>query len=137
MRHNPWVQAEAAFIQRRPSMSDGEALKQAIRQRGYTIADFAKVAGVHPQTIRDWVSGRRATQLRVEWKVRWTLRQLPLMFGDIPGDDPFGDRAIPLPPAARAAHPCGFPQPFSLTSEHDLRIPDHGHRGGSGTFMAA
>lgn len=103
MRHNLGVQAEAAFIQRRPSMSDGEALKRAIRQRGYTVADFAKVAGVHPQTIRDWVSGRRATQLRVEWKVRWTLRQLPVMFGDIPGNDPFGDQAIPLPPVARAA----------------------------------
>ena len=88
------------LIQRRPSMTDGEALKLAIRRRGYTISDFAKVAGVHPQTIRDWASARRATQLRVEWKVRWTLRQLPIMFGDVPGDDPFGDRAVPLPPAA-------------------------------------
>lgn len=99
------------FIQRRPSITDGEALRQAIRSRGYTIADFAKVAGVHPQTIRDWISGRRATQLRVEWRVRWTLRQLPIMFGDVPGEDPFGDRVVPLPPAAAAALGPGILRP--------------------------
>lgn len=99
----------ADYIQRRETMSDGEKLKQAIRARGYTIADFAKVAQVNPQTLRDWVNGRRATQIRVEFKVRWTLRQLPVIFGEIDAD-PYLDQAIPLPPSARGVLGTGAPR---------------------------
>lgn len=99
----------AEYIQRRETMSDGAKLKQAIRARGYTIKDFAKLAQVNPQTLRDWVNGRRATQVGTEFKVRWTLRQLPVIFGEI-DQDPYLDQSIPLPPGARAALGPGAPR---------------------------
>lgn len=88
------------LIQRRPSMTDGEALKQAIRRRGYEIPAFAKVAGVDQSTIYSWISGRRSTRVSRELKIRLALSRLPVLFGDILSDQPLINAAVPLPPAA-------------------------------------
>lgn len=88
------------YLQRRPSMTDGEALKHAIHRRGYEIPEFAKVAGVDQSTIYSWISGKRSTRVSKELKIRLALTRLPIIFGDILSDQPFINAAAPLPPAA-------------------------------------
>jgi transcriptional regulator with XRE-family HTH domain len=67
-----------------------------IRARGFTLDEFAKVAGVSRKTLGDWLGGRRSCQLGTELKIvraLWDYRRvIPESF-----DNPW---PVPLPKGA-------------------------------------
>jgi transcriptional regulator with XRE-family HTH domain len=87
------------YIARRTSVLKPEKTRLDIRARGFTLDEFAKVAGVSRKTLGDWLGGRRTCQLATELKIVRALWDYPRVIPES-FDNPW---PVPLPKSALEA----------------------------------
>ena len=71
----------ATVIVRRLAEAQTDEIKYLIRERGLSLGSFAEYAGVNPQTLSRWLSGRTSCQAATELKVWRALRNLQPAIG--------------------------------------------------------